>query len=119
MAAATPQYIVSGDHSVEQLRRSSGASLAVPPFDLPACNFANSDRSRAYLHALDDTSPRPSDRGFRILHLRKTKMADATVVHIGENSPEQVAYKLLQTIASQETASTNDLINIFAWSPTP
>ncbi len=25
-----------------------------------------------------------------------------TVVHIGENSPEEVAYKLLQNIASQE-----------------
>jgi hypothetical protein len=29
-------------------------------------------------------------------------MADNTVVHIGENSPEEVAYKLLQNIASQE-----------------
>jgi hypothetical protein len=28
-------------------------------------------------------------------------MAD-TIVHIGENSPEEVAYKLLQNIASQE-----------------
>jgi hypothetical protein len=26
----------------------------------------------------------------------------APVVHIGENSPEQIAYKLLQTIASNE-----------------
>jgi hypothetical protein len=29
-------------------------------------------------------------------------MADGTVVHIGENSPEEIAYKLLQHIASQE-----------------
>ena len=29
-------------------------------------------------------------------------MADAPVVHIGENSPEQVAYKLLQIIALNE-----------------
>ncbi len=32
-------------------------------------------------------------------------MADAPVIHIGENSPEEVAYKLLQTIASQEGKS--------------
>lgn len=29
-------------------------------------------------------------------------MADAPVVHIGENSPQQVAYKLLETIAKLE-----------------
>ena len=29
-------------------------------------------------------------------------MANAPVVHIGENSPEEVAYKLLRTIASNE-----------------
>lgn len=29
-------------------------------------------------------------------------MSDTTVVHIGENSPEQVAYKLLQMIAAAE-----------------
>lgn len=29
-------------------------------------------------------------------------MADGTIVHIGENSPEEVAYKLLRTIASNE-----------------
>jgi len=29
-------------------------------------------------------------------------MADTTVVHIGENSPEQVAYKLLVNIAAIE-----------------
>ncbi len=29
-------------------------------------------------------------------------MADASVVHIGENSPEQVAYKLLVHIAATE-----------------
>ena len=29
-------------------------------------------------------------------------MADQTVVHIGENSSEQVAYKLMETIASIE-----------------
>ena len=29
-------------------------------------------------------------------------MADSAVVHIGENSPEQVAYKLMQHIASVE-----------------
>lgn len=29
-------------------------------------------------------------------------MADGAVVHIGENSPEEVAYKLLTTIASNE-----------------
>jgi len=33
-------------------------------------------------------------------------MADGTsIVHIGENSPEQVAYRLLQTIASNEKNS--------------
>ena len=32
-------------------------------------------------------------------------MADAHIIHIGENSPEQVAYKLLQTIASNESKS--------------
>jgi hypothetical protein len=29
-------------------------------------------------------------------------MADAPIVHIGENSPEQVAFKLLQTVAFVE-----------------
>lgn len=29
-------------------------------------------------------------------------MADAPVVHIGENSPEEVAYKLLKDIANVE-----------------
>ncbi|MEX0955214.1 MAG: hypothetical protein WDZ83_08395 [Rhizobiaceae bacterium] len=29
-------------------------------------------------------------------------MADAPVVHIGENSPEQVAFKLLATVAHAE-----------------
>lgn len=29
-------------------------------------------------------------------------MADQPVVHIGENSPEEVAYKLMGTIASNE-----------------
>jgi hypothetical protein len=29
-------------------------------------------------------------------------MADQTVVHIGENSPEQVAYKLMEAIAKVE-----------------
>lgn len=29
-------------------------------------------------------------------------MADNTVVHMGENSPEQIAYKLLQAIAMNE-----------------
>jgi hypothetical protein len=29
-------------------------------------------------------------------------MADETTIHIGENSPEQVAYKLMQQIAASE-----------------
>lgn len=29
-------------------------------------------------------------------------MADAPVVHIGENSPEKIAYELLEAIASNE-----------------
>jgi hypothetical protein len=29
-------------------------------------------------------------------------MADQTTVHIGENSPEEVAYKLLKIVASNE-----------------
>lgn len=29
-------------------------------------------------------------------------MADSTTVHIGENSPEQVAYKLMHNIANAE-----------------
>jgi hypothetical protein len=29
-------------------------------------------------------------------------MADPTIVHIGENSPEQVAYKLMQEVAEVE-----------------
>jgi hypothetical protein len=32
----------------------------------------------------------------------------ATVVHIGENSPEEVAYKLLVTIASNEKKTLSD-----------
>lgn len=32
-------------------------------------------------------------------------MADTTVVHIGENSPENIAYKLLQDIARMEGMS--------------
>jgi hypothetical protein len=32
-------------------------------------------------------------------------VADAPVVHIGENSPEQVAYKLLENVASVERKS--------------
>lgn len=32
-------------------------------------------------------------------------MADEAVVHIGENSPEQVAYKMMQLIASVENRS--------------
>ncbi|WP_413989356.1 hypothetical protein ACMDCR_25805 [Labrys okinawensis] len=32
-------------------------------------------------------------------------MTDNTVVHLGENSPEQVAYRLLETIASNEGKS--------------
>jgi hypothetical protein len=31
--------------------------------------------------------------------------ADTPIVHIGENSPEQVAYKLLQIVASNEGKS--------------
>ena len=29
-------------------------------------------------------------------------MADAPIIHIGENSPEQVAYKLMRDIAGEE-----------------
>ncbi len=32
-------------------------------------------------------------------------MADVPVVHIGENSPEQIAFRLLQIIASNEQKS--------------
>ncbi len=32
-------------------------------------------------------------------------MADTSVVHIGENSPEQVAYKLLHEIAAIENTT--------------
>ena len=32
-------------------------------------------------------------------------MSDAPVVHIGENSPEQVAYRLMHEIATQEGAA--------------
>jgi hypothetical protein len=32
-------------------------------------------------------------------------MADNTVVHIGENSPEQVAYKLMQDVMQAEKRS--------------
>jgi hypothetical protein len=32
-------------------------------------------------------------------------MSDAPVVHIGENSPEEVAYKLLKTVAANEGKS--------------
>lgn len=34
-------------------------------------------------------------------------MADKSVVHIGENSPEEVAYKLYQEVARCEAASSN------------
>jgi hypothetical protein len=38
-----------------------------------------------------------------INNIWETAMAEtAPVVHIGENSPEQIAYKLLETIASNE-----------------
>lgn len=37
-------------------------------------------------------------------------MADTPVVHIGENSPEQIAYKLLQTIASNEGKSLHSSV---------
>lgn len=33
-------------------------------------------------------------------------MADNAVVHIGENSPEQVAFKLMELIASAESRDT-------------
>jgi hypothetical protein len=33
---------------------------------------------------------------------REESMADSAVVHIGENSPEQVAFKLMELIASVE-----------------
>lgn len=33
----------------------------------------------------------------------KTTMADAPAIHLGENSPEHVAYRLLRTIASNES----------------
>lgn len=32
-------------------------------------------------------------------------MTDTAVVHIGENSPEEIAYRLLKTIASNEGKS--------------
>jgi hypothetical protein len=35
-------------------------------------------------------------------------MADAPVVHIGENSPEQVAYKLYRDIRLEEKKSNAD-----------
>jgi hypothetical protein len=34
-------------------------------------------------------------------------MTDTTVAHIGENSPEQVAYKLLQLIGNAENKNLN------------
>jgi hypothetical protein len=34
-------------------------------------------------------------------------MADKSVVHIGENSPEQVAYKLLSDVMAAEKRTTN------------
>lgn len=34
-------------------------------------------------------------------------MADAPVVHIGENSPEEVAYKLLRHVANVEGKNLN------------
>jgi hypothetical protein len=34
-------------------------------------------------------------------------MADKTVVHIGENSPEEIAFKLLQIIAEAEDRPLN------------
>lgn len=36
-------------------------------------------------------------------------MADNTTVHIGENSPEQVAYKLMRLIASAEKINMEGL----------
>jgi hypothetical protein len=36
-------------------------------------------------------------------------MADAPVVHIGENSPEQVAYRLLRDIAFVEKRALNQM----------
>ena len=36
-------------------------------------------------------------------------MADEAIVHIGENSPEQVAYRLFETIATVESKTTNDM----------
>lgn len=38
-------------------------------------------------------------------------MADAPVVHIGENSPEEVAYRLMKTIASNEGKTINPMGN--------
>ena len=35
-------------------------------------------------------------------------MADAPVVHIGENSPEEVAYKLFRTVISAEDPPKKD-----------
>jgi hypothetical protein len=35
-------------------------------------------------------------------------MTDQTVVHIGENSPEQVAYKLVMAIAANEGKSLSN-----------
>ena len=38
----------------------------------------------------------------RSVSIWEIKMADSSVVHIGLNSPEEVAYKLLVTIANNE-----------------
>lgn len=40
-----------------------------------------------------------------MMAIRENKMADNAVVHIGENSPEQVAYKLMRDIAHAEKIS--------------
>jgi hypothetical protein len=37
------------------------------------------------------------------------RMPDTPVVHIGENSPEQVAFKLLETIANIERISISSV----------
>jgi len=51
--------------------------------------------------------PAAATRAMLAVHklARERTMADAPVVHIGENSPEQVAYKLLRDIAQLEKRS--------------
>ncbi len=44
-------------------------------------------------------------------------MADAPVVHIGENSPEYVAWKLLHEIASMERKATSAKPSGEGWQP--